>query len=75
MQMSKFHRKSQKVNQKMSKFIKTRSGEQCRSHHQKMMKYHNDIPSIISYVNALIQTKIINSNEPINFKEDIDVFH
>jgi len=51
--MSKFDRKSQKVNLQMSKFIKTRSGEQCRSHHQKMMKYHDDIPSIIAYVKTL----------------------
>jgi len=51
--MSKFHRKSLKINIRMSKFIKTRTAEQCRSHHQKMMKHHIDIPSIIEYVQKL----------------------
>ena len=33
-------RKSQKVFLKMSKIIPTRTAEQCRTHHQKMLKFH-----------------------------------
>jgi hypothetical protein len=43
-------RKSLKINVLMSKIIKTRSPAQCRSHHQKMMKYHQSIPNIIDHI-------------------------
>jgi len=33
-------RKSEKVFLQMSKLVKTRSADQCRSHHQKILKYH-----------------------------------
>ena len=36
-----------KINKCMSKYIKTRSPQQCRSHHQKMLKYHSNIKGII----------------------------
>lgn len=40
-------RKNIKINVLMSEYIKTRSPLQCRSHHQKMMKFHHSIPQII----------------------------
>ena len=36
----------------MSNFIKTRNSRQCRSHHQKMIKVHGSIPSIVSYLES-----------------------
>jgi hypothetical protein len=38
----------------MNEAIKTRSADQCRSHHQKMMKHHKDIPHIIEHIQTLI---------------------
>jgi hypothetical protein len=43
-------RKSLKINVLMSRLIQTRSPAQCRSHHQKMMKYHHSIPSIVDHI-------------------------
>jgi len=40
---SRVARKSQKVFLKMSLVVKTRTADQCRSHHQKFLKYHGDI--------------------------------
>lgn len=34
----------------MSKAIKSRTADQCRSHHQKMMKYHRSIQEIVSHI-------------------------
>jgi hypothetical protein len=34
----------------MSAFIKTRTSNQCRSHHQKMLTYYKDIASIIGSI-------------------------
>jgi hypothetical protein len=39
-----------KINVMMSKAVKTRSPDQCRSHHQKMMKYHHTISGIVQYI-------------------------
>lgn len=39
----------------MSKVIKTRTSDQCRSHHQKMKKYHGDEQAIIEHVVKMIQ--------------------
>jgi len=36
-----------KINKRMSKYMKSRSPQQCRSHHQKMLKYHLSIKGII----------------------------
>ena len=36
-----------KINKRMSKYMKSRSPQQCRSHHQKMLKYHLNIKGII----------------------------
>lgn len=46
-------RKSLKINVLMSEHVKTRSPLQCRSHHQKMMKFHKDIPHIIEHLSKL----------------------
>jgi hypothetical protein len=51
--MTKIERRDSKINVLMSKAIHTRSADQCRSHHQKMIKYHGDIPNIIAHVAAL----------------------
>jgi hypothetical protein len=37
----------------MSKLITSRNPDQCRSHHQKMIKYHNSIPEIIAHISDL----------------------
>jgi hypothetical protein len=47
-------RKINKVFQKMSKVILTRTADQCRSHHQKVVKYHDSIDSIINYFKKLM---------------------
>jgi hypothetical protein len=43
-----------KINVLMSEAIRTRSADQCRSHHQKMVKYHRDIPNIIAHIRELV---------------------
>lgn len=42
-----------KINVLMSQWVKTRSPDQCRSHHQKMIKYHRDITNIIRHIRSL----------------------
>lgn len=37
----------------MSKAVKSRTADQCRSHHQKMMKYHNSISNIVAHIAAI----------------------
>lgn len=54
-------RKILKINVMMSRLIKSRSADQCRSHHQKMMKYHRSIPQIIRHIEEL-QRDIAGSN-------------
>lgn len=46
-------RKSLRINVAMSQHVKTRSPLQCRSHHQKMMKFHKDIPHIVEHLSKL----------------------
>ena len=41
----------------MSKMVETRSADQCRSHHQKIMKYHNTI-----------EEAIVNFSKKLNLK-------
>lgn len=43
-------RKETKIFVRLSAEVKTRSPDQCRSHHQKMIKHHNDINGIIKYL-------------------------
>jgi hypothetical protein len=47
--ISKLSRKSKKVFLKMSQLVKSRTADQCRSHHQKILKYHNSLNEIIRY--------------------------
>jgi len=53
-------KKKMRINVTMSKKIKTRSPEQCHSHHQKMMKKFGSIKNII---NAMGNSSI-NLNKP-----------
>ena len=39
----------------MAMTVGSRKADQCRSHHQKMIKYHGSIDSIISYVHDLAE--------------------
>jgi hypothetical protein len=42
-------RKTEKVYMKMAREVRTRTADQCRSHHQKVLKYHSSVEDIISY--------------------------
>jgi hypothetical protein len=42
-------RKSRKIFIKMSKALRTRVPEQCRSHHQKMIELHSSLPELIRF--------------------------
>lgn len=42
-------RKSKKVFLQMSLKVKTRTADQCRSHHQKILKYHESLEQIIRH--------------------------
>lgn len=42
-------RKEKKIFIKMSKNVRTRVPEQCRSHHQKMMELHRSLDEIIRF--------------------------
>lgn len=42
-------RKEKKIFIKMSKNVRTRVPEQCRSHHQKMMELHRTLEEIIRF--------------------------
>lgn len=54
-ELSKIERRDIKINVLMSQWVKTRSADQCRSHHQKMVKYHGNIKGVIEYVEGLKQ--------------------
>jgi len=45
MEGNRLDRRILKINLMMSQTVKSRS-----AHHQKMMKHHHDIPSIIKYI-------------------------
>ena len=47
----------------MSKLITSRNPDQCRSHHQKMMKYHNSISEIIAHITMLDKANLNNEYE------------
>ncbi len=47
---TKENRRLLKINKMISQSIGTRSPDQCRSHHQKMVKYHESIEGIINHV-------------------------
>jgi hypothetical protein len=50
---TKENRRLLKINKLISQSIGTRSPDQCRSHHQKMVKYHDSIEGIINHVSLL----------------------
>lgn len=52
-QLSLREKKRIRINVLLSEFIQARDPSQCRSHHQKMLKYHGDIPKIIAHVQKL----------------------
>lgn len=39
----------------MSQVIKSRTADQCRSHHQKIINYHESVERIISYYKNLLE--------------------
>lgn len=43
-------RKKVKINIKLSEWVGTRSADQARSHHQKMLQYHKNFEGIIAHV-------------------------
>jgi hypothetical protein len=45
-------RRSQKMFIQMSRAVKTRTADQCRSHHQKILKYHNSIDETVDFFAA-----------------------
>jgi len=57
----------------MSQYVKTRSADQCRSHHQKMKKNHPSVQSIIQYIenleNGIVEDKINRAEEPMPEQE------
>jgi hypothetical protein len=57
-------RRSQKLFIQMSKWVKTRTPDQCRSHHQKTMKYHHTIDETINFFTNL-PTSIFENNQSI----------
>lgn len=61
-QGEKKQRRKWHLNRIMSKYLGTRSHEQCRSHHQKMIKNYRSIDGIISH----FQTR----QNPTSFQED-----
>jgi len=63
-------RRSQKLFLQMSKFIGTRSPDQCRSHHQKTMKYHHTIDGVINFFGNL-STSIDNSQQQLEPPQEI----
>lgn len=46
---TKLARKSRKVFLNMALLVKSRSADQCRSHHQKVLNYHKSVQEIIRY--------------------------
>lgn len=59
----------------MSQLIKTRKSIQCRSHHQKMMKYHGSILRIVQhYENDVIpryQRKIVEKADRLKTRKEL----
>lgn len=68
--MSEKTRRKKKVFYRLSKILKKRTPDQCRSHHQKLqLRYKDDLRAIISEVQRKIQTCLVqefmNSQHPI----------
>ncbi len=43
------YRREMKIFKQMSQYVKTRTPDQCRSHHQKVQKLHKTIIDIITF--------------------------
>lgn len=50
-------RKSAKVFLNMSRHVRTRTPDQCRSHHQKVLKSHNGLSALIANYRFLLYGK------------------
>jgi len=55
-------RKELRMFLQLSRAIKTRTPDQCRSHHQKMIKHHNDLNGIIENLKIRLDC-ITNTSE------------
>ena len=51
-------RRSHKIFILMSKEVKTRSADQCRSHHQKIIKYHHTIEEAIEFFSGKLNPEL-----------------
>ena len=47
-----------KVFNQMAKWMRTRTSDQCRSHHQKLLQYHQSIRNIITHFEEVIFRKM-----------------
>ena len=68
-------RRSQKLFIQMSKWVKTRTPDQCRSHHQKTMKYHHTIDETINFFTNIPTSIFINNQSivhPLLNPEDVN---
>ena len=59
----KASRKKHKIFNEMAKWMRTRNSEQCRSHHQKKLHYHQSIRNIISHYHEVIFRRMENYSE------------
>ena len=51
------NRRKGKVFVRMSKFVRSRNSDQCRSHHQKLIKYYKDVKGIIEFYKSEVLTR------------------
>lgn len=72
-------RKSQKVFLHMARIVKSRTADQCRSHHQKILKYHSNLEETIRYYTQDIfphyEKLETTSSKPTIQQTDKDSFH
>lgn len=60
---TKLSRKANKIFKKMSEVVQTRTADQCRSHHQKIINYHGQVEEIIRFYSELF-TRGYHSQPP-----------
>ena len=61
------------LNRMMSKAIGSRSHEQCRSHHQKMIKHYKTIDAIIDHLNKKDQRDVSTSEDAKSFEDNVSI--
>jgi len=77
----KKQRRKWHLNRIMSKFLGTRSHEQCRSHHQKMIKNYRSIEGIIQHFNRNAESALAESDPSTSptaafqFEQHYPAFH